>query len=190
MRLQRYITKDNVSIQLLLECMYFIGTDNINEMSDKTLAAIENIAKKFGLKVKRSDSLFTYLKDAGKVFDNICRMAALYVYTDVTDTKTRKMLAQMAKKEIKDINKHKVAAFALQLERSTIGITGIFRHFVQGVLGVEVGAYTNWIDDISYFEKEMVNAGIVLKRMGAEKELKALEKFRDDTLKSLRAVVK
>ena len=186
MRLQQHI-KDKESMQILLELIYFLERgDELNEkIGDKAFDKIKSIGRKLGLKINRSETLFGYLKDAGSTFDELCRVLALYVYTDVTDRKTRKMLVGMAKKELKSINKRKVAGFIFQLEKSTLGISGIFRRILQATLGIEISAYNNWSTDIDYLKKELDQSADVLRRMGAEDELGKLNKYRNDMLKRL-----
>ena len=144
----------------------------------KTYDFVKSLGRKLGLKIERSDSIFKYIKDFGKGMDDIIRLSSLYLITDITDFKSRKIIAKDIKKVIKNTNRKKLVAFMLMLDKDTLGITTHFRHLLHSVFGVEVSSYDNWLEDIEYMKKELKNIKVVLKRMGnTEKELAALKQF-------------
>ena len=144
----------------------------------KMFDLIQSLGVKLGLKVKKSDSIFKYLKDFGKEVDDIIRLSSLYLITDITDSKSRKDIAKDIKNILKRTDKKEMAAFMLMLDKDTIGITSHFRHLMHSLFGIEVSVYHKWLDDIEYMKKELRQIRIVLKRMGGtEKELSALKQF-------------
>lgn len=177
MRLRNFVEESQTErfkgLMILLETM------EINEMSDETFQAIKRLGKKMGFRVKKSDTLFDYIKRAGKNMEDLLRLATLYGMTDIKDRETRKELTQDMKDTFKKVNKRDLAAFLLQLDRGVGGLTAIPRHVLMSLFGIEVATQNTWLADKEYLEKEFRHIKKVLKRMGAEKELKdaeALEK--------------
>lgn len=177
--------KNHIKTQEYIENLITIYSisenNNINEMSKRTIETIKRLGKKFGVRIKPSESIFTYLKKAGKGFDDLFRLTSLYLLTDVTDNKTRKELVQDAKNVLKNIDKKELIAFLLQIDKLSFGLTSHFRHFFQSALGLEIATYNNWIKDKEYIEKELRHIKKVMQRMGLEnsKEMDILLKFQN-----------
>lgn len=162
--------------------IYNISQNNhINEMSKDTINNIKALGKKFGIKIKPSETVFSYFKKFGKGMDELVRITSLYMLTDVRDNKTRKELISDAIDVLKNINKKEIVAFLIQLDKISFGLTSHFRHFFQSILGLEIATYNKWLKDKEYIEKEINNIKIVMKRMSLEnsKEMKLLKKFQD-----------
>jgi hypothetical protein len=113
----------------------------LSEMSNKTFEEIRQAAKKLGLRVNRSDSIFDFLKDVGKTTADFFRSAVLYASTDITDKKTKQGFVSDMKVSLGRINKKEMTAFLLILDKSTLGLTSHIRHILQGLFGIEVTGY-------------------------------------------------
>jgi hypothetical protein len=174
MRLEKHI-KHN---ELLIDYLFFMEEFGLDEsISDSTFSAIRNFGLKLGIKVKRSDTIFKYLKDAGKGVQDLVRLASIYLSTDVSNKKFKKEVAQDAKKILKSVDKKEIAAFMLQMDKASVGLTSHLRHIMQSVFGLEVTIYANWRSDIDYMKKEMRHIKNILKKMDAEEEMKTLNKL-------------
>ena len=176
MRLKEYI-KDN-KFRYLAELISLGEVLELNETSDQTLKALRSVGDKLGLKVVRSDSLFDYLKRAGKATDDLVRLASLYLLTDISNSKFKSEIVRDAKKILKKLDKREIMAFIMQLDRSTLGITSHLRHITMSVFGVEITTYNHWLKNVDYLKNEIKNMKITLKGMqGTEDEIKALKYF-------------
>ena len=113
----------------------------LSEMSNKTFEEIRQAAKRLGLRVNRSDSIFDFLKDVGKTTSDFFRSAVLYASTDMTDKKTKQGFVNDMKSSLSRINKREMTAFLLVLDKSTLGLTSHIRHILQGLFGIEVTGY-------------------------------------------------
>lgn len=113
----------------------------ISEMSNKTFEEIRMAAKKLGLRVNRSDSVFDFLKDVGGTVSDFFRSAVLYASTDMSDKKTKQTFVNDMKSSFSRINKKEMTAFLLVLDKSTLGLTSHVRHILQGLFGIEVTGY-------------------------------------------------
>lgn len=174
MKFKNYLQKNEIIVDYLI----LMEGKQLNEMSNDTFETIKKVGKKLGVRIKKSDTVFTYLKKFGRGVDDLIRLSSLYLITDITDSKSRKDIVQDAKNILKGMNKKEIAAFIFQLDKATVGITAHLRHIMQSIFGLEVATYNNWMEDIDYIKKELRHIKTVLKRMGnSEKELKMAEKF-------------
>jgi hypothetical protein len=151
----------------------------VNEMSNETFETIQKLGAKLGFQVKKSDSLFDYLKRAGKGVNDLFRTAVLFGMTDITDKKSRKDLVSDAKKTLSKVNKKEVAAFLMQLDRGTIGITGPIRHILMSFFGIELATYNQMKDDLTWLKDEAKLIKRKLSKMGMVKseEMELIKKF-------------
>lgn len=113
----------------------------LSEMSNQKFEEIRLAAKKLGLRVNRSDSIFDFLKDIGGVTSDFFRSAVLYASTDLSDKKSKSVFKADMKSALSRITKKEMSAFLLTLDKSTIGITSHVRHIMQGLFGIEVTGY-------------------------------------------------
>ncbi len=113
----------------------------LSEMSNERFEEIRVAAKKLGLRVSRSDSIFDFLKDIGGVTSDFFRSAVLYASTDLSDKKSRSVFKADMKSALSRITKKEMSAFLLTLDKSTIGLTSHIRHIMQGLFGIEVTGY-------------------------------------------------
>jgi hypothetical protein len=159
---------------------YLLICERTTPLPEDAYKALKSVGEKLGLKVNKSDTIWDYLKKAGKGTNNIMRNAAIFLSTDIRNTKLKNQIIKDIKNDAKKLHIKEIAAFLMQLDKSTFGITSKIRHILQTILGVEVSAYYNWENDMDYLEKELKHIKRVLERMGnSEKELKALEKFQN-----------
>jgi len=185
MRLKQYI-KNNKFIYLT-ELLSLCEALEINETSSATLKALRSVGDKLGLKVVPSDSLFDYIKRAGKGINDLLRLSAIYLSTDITNKKLLGEITSDAKKILKKLDKREIMAFLLQLDRSTLGITSHLRHVTMSVFGVEITTYNHWLKNVDYLKKEINNMKYTLKGMkDTEEEIIALRYF-ENLVKSLEA---
>lgn len=176
MRLKGYI-KDN-KFRYLTELISLCEVMELNETSARTLKALRTVGNKLGLKVVASDSLFDYIKRAGKNIDDLVRLAAIYLSTDVANKKFKNEIIVDAKKILKKLDKREIMAFLMQLDRSTLGITAHLRHITMSVFGVEVTTYNHWLKNVDYLKSEIKNMKSTLKGMkDTEEEIIVLKHF-------------
>ncbi len=156
------------------ELLCFIATLNdsvINEaVSQETFDVLDKASAKLGLRLKRSDSIFDYLKGMGRGIQDLTRTAALYLMTDIKDKKSRRILAHDAKKIIKKADKKEITGFLLQLDRATIGITAHLRHIMMSIFGLEIATYNRWLPDSEYIEKELHHVRQILRKRGMKEK--------------------
>ena len=161
------------------EYISFMDSCTLDEsISDETFDELKNVANKIGLRIKRSDTIFTYIKDASKNVFNMFKLLSKYLNTDIKDKQSRRKIEGEIRKAIKNTNKKEMVAFLGQLDKNTIGIGAILRHLLQATFGIEIEFYTNWVTDKKYLEKEVKDIKKVLKKMGdTEKEIETITKF-------------
>lgn len=181
MRFQSYINegkyKNFHAIIMLCDDIY------VNEMTDKTFNTIKSAGGKLGLKVAKSNTLFGLLKSAGKDVDEIVRLAALYMITDITDNKSRQDIVKDAKSILKKVNIKNLMTFLFQVDKLSLGITSHLRHIMMSIFGVEITTYNYYKQDIDYLKSEINNIKQVLKRMGnTENELKLLKNLENSIM--------
>jgi len=182
-RLQTYINENNI----LSEYIELGKLLRLDEMGSDTFEKLKSAGKKMGFKVKKSKSLVDYFRGAGKGTEDLLRYATLFMMTDVRDNESRKELVKDAKNVFKSINKKDVMAMLMQLDKVSLGLTGIVRHIFQSAFGIEIATMNYWYEDIEYIKKELRHVRKVLDRMGGtEKEIKALDTFE----KAMRDVLK
>lgn len=178
MRLSSHITETEFPhFQEFLEIYKYIQP--VNEMSNETFDTIKKLGAKLGFHVKKSDSLFDYLKRAGKGVNDLFRTAVLFGMTDIKDSKSRKELVGDAKKTLSKVNKKEVAAFLMQLDRGTIGLTGPIRHILMSFFGIELATYNQMKDDLTWLKDESKLIRKKLNKMGMAKsqEYELIKKF-------------
>lgn len=150
----------------------------LNELSDKNYQLVKKLGVKLGIKVKKSNTLFDYLKSAGTVINDLFRTSCLFLITDVTDNESRKELIRDAKNIIKRIDKKSIFAFLMQLDRGTLGLTGPIRHVLMSFFGLEITSYNTTLNNINYLKKELKHIKQILKKMNLSKEeINSLKSF-------------
>lgn len=176
MRLEEYIKVNE--FRYLSEIITLGEVMGLDETSEPTYKAIKSVGEKLGLKVLKSDSLFDYLKRAGKLIDDLVRLASIYLLTDIRNKKIKSEIVRDARKIIKKIDKKELMAFLMQLDRSTLGITAHLRHITMSIFGVEITTYNRWLKDVDYLKSEIKNLKAALNRLeGVEDEKEVLKHF-------------
>jgi hypothetical protein len=137
---------------------------------DNTFDALVKAADKVGIRIKRTETVWDYLKDASKKLNNIVRNVAIYLSTDISNKPLKGKIADDIKKEIKTIDKKELFDFLLQLDKSSFGISSHIRHALQSLAGIELSSYNNWLKDHDYIEQEIKNLKAVMQKVGASKE--------------------
>lgn len=148
-------------------------------MKPETFEAIKKAGNKLGFKVKKSDTLFDYIKKFGTGFEDLLRYACLYLYTDVRDSSIRKELVQDMKQTLKGVNKEELTAFFMQLDRASFGLTGHLRHIFMSLFGIEITTYNKFVTDKEWLEKEFKDIEDVLKKSKFENEIQDLRELLD-----------
>jgi len=139
MKFNNYLNNDSFTI--FVEYVTLCEAAMLSEMSNEKFKEIKAAAKKLGLRVNRSDSLFDYLKSASRFVNDLFRSAVLYASTEMSNRSMKNVLKKDMKDAFKRMNKKEIAAFLLTLDKSTIGLTAHLRHILQGILGIEVTGY-------------------------------------------------
>ncbi len=171
MKLEKHLKEHNYPN---FEFLCFVATLNDSEMNEavskKTFGLLAKAADKLGMRLKRSDTLFDYLKGAGRGVQDLLRTATLYLLTDIKDKKSRKILVHDAKKIIAKADKKEIAGFLLQIDRATLGITSHLRHLFMSVFGIEIAAYNKFLPDSDYIKKELHHVRQILRKRGLEQK--------------------
>lgn len=139
MKFDEYLKEEEFTY--LTEYVTICEAAMLSEMSNKTFEEIRLAAKRLGLRVNRSDSVFDFLRDVGKSTSDFFRSAVLYASTDIKDKKTKQTFVKDMKSSLSRINKKEMTAFLLVLDKSTLGLTSHVRHILQGLFGIEVTGY-------------------------------------------------
>lgn len=179
MRFNEYLTTDEYINNFIN--IYCLSNNELNEMSTETFNVIKKVGDKLGVRVKKSESIFTYLKRAGKNLNDLFRLSCLYLLTDITDNKSRDLIVKDAKEIINKIDRKELVAFLLQIDKASFGLTAHIRHIFQSVFGLEIATYNKWLEDREYIEKELRHIKSIMKKMGLDntKEMDLLLKFQN-----------
>jgi len=175
MRFENYLDNKFDALEGLI---ILTETCELNEMPDNIMLLIKDLGKKAGIKVKRTNTIFHYLRKAGSGTTDLLRYATLYGMTDLKDKETRAVLVKDMKGILQKINKKDISSFFMRLDKSAFGLTAIPRHVLVNLFGIEISPPGSWLDDKNYIEKELRHVRTVLNRMGdCENELKMLDKL-------------
>jgi len=139
MRFDEYVKP--IEFTYLTEYVTICEAVMLSEMSNQKFEEIRLAAKRLGLRINRSDSIFDFLKDVGSTTSDFFRAAVLYASTDMKDKKTKQGFVSDMKSSLSRINKKEMTAFLLILDKSTLGLTSHVRHILQGLFGIEVTGY-------------------------------------------------
>ena len=185
MRLNSFIDENVEECTAFAGLLFFAeGALGLNEVSDETIQTLKRLGAKMGMKVKKTDSIFVYLKKAGKGMENLLRYASMFMLTDVTDNKTRKTIMQDIKKEAQKVNKKEVMDLLMQIDKGLVHFTSIPRHILMSFFGIEITTFHRWMEDREYIEKEVRHIRKKLQDMeGADKEITLLDRFERSFLK-------
>jgi len=179
MKFEKHLKEhDYPNFELLCILLDLENEDNLHEgiIPDKTFEVLKNAATKLGFRLKKSDSIFDYLKGMGKAIQDLTRTAALYLLTDIKDSKSRRKLERDAKKIIKRADRKEITGFLLQVDRASIGLTAHIRHILMSVFGLEVATWNRWLPDSDYIEKELHHVRQILRKRGMpEKDILQLK---------------
>lgn len=183
MRLEKYINE----YSYLGEYLSLMESICINEMTDDTFSVIRRLGSKVGLKVKKSNTIFDYLKKSRRGMGELLKYASLYGMTDIKDKETRAKLVDNMRDTLKKVNKRDVTAFFMQLDRSLLSLTSIPRHILMSLFGIEVTTFNKWIDDIEYIKKELRHVKVVLNRIGdMDKEIEVVNNLENILTKRIK----
>lgn len=177
---------DNILLDL-----YEIATCNhLNEdiVPDFIFNNIQSAGKKVGFKIKRSDTLFDYLASGGKEIVNLFNLICLYI---IASEPEKTNVKNDIKTELKKINRRRLIAFILQIDKLSFGLTSIVRHILMAVFGLEVTTYNKWAKDIEYIMTHLDKIKKVLMSMNpTPEEIQALDNLYDVILKTKEEVEK
>jgi len=177
MRLKSYLSNPTTVGDYFCMFEFFLP---MNEMEDTSFQSIQKIGKRMGFKVKRSKSLIDYFKSISRGMSDLLRLTSLYMLTDIKDGGSRRELEGDMKEVFRRIDKKDLAAFLIQLDKVSFGLSSHIRHIFQSIFGVELATVNYWYGDIDYILKEIGNIRITMNKMGSmDNELKLL-----DTLES------
>lgn len=130
---------------------------------------VKKIGSALGLKVKRSDTMFTYIKRAEEDLSDLYTYATLYIFAN--NSKQKKELYDEMAKIIKKISPQKISAFFINLDKLTFGLSSKVRAVLNGLFGIEISTYNKWVDEIDYLKKEIIDIRKVLYKIDADKTI-------------------
>jgi len=178
MRLEDYLAKKEYPY--FNEYYQFLfGFKKLNEeISDETFQNLKSVGDKLGIRVHRSETIFGYLKKAGKGINKLFPLISDYLYTDLTGGKERKEIQVKMKKVLDQVDRKEIAAFLAQLDKGTIGLSSHIRHLLQSLFGLEISFYYEWKTDREYVLSEIEKIIVVLGKSGHDKEIEVMKKFK------------
>ena len=103
MRFDEYVKP--IEFTYLTEYVTICEAVMLSEMSNQKFEEIRLAAKRLGLRINRSDSIFDFLKDVGSTTSDFFRAAVLYASTDMKDKKTKQGFVSDMKSSLSRINK-------------------------------------------------------------------------------------
>lgn len=158
---------------------------HLNEMSvpEPVYNDIKKVGEKIGFKVKRSDTMFDYLARAEEGLVRIFDLCCLYILANNPTQKEE--LKEDLKKAIMGVNKRKIIAFFVQLDKFTFGLVALVRRVIQNIFGIEITSYNTYEQDIEYILSHMQKIKEVLWTMSpTEEEKDAYEHLWDVIIKT------
>jgi hypothetical protein len=165
MKLEKHI-KENSFPNLEFLC-HALDLENLDEgVSDKTFEVLKRAADKLGFRLHKSETIFDYFKKMGRGMNDLLRTASLFMLTDIRDKKSRAILIRDAKKIIKKANKKEIAAFLMQLDKASLGITSHLRHIITSIFGLELTTYMRFVPDTDYIKAELHRVREVMRKKG------------------------
>lgn len=182
MNFKNYLKADNFpylnNYILMLE---HTSLDEKRGPSPEALNMAKKLGKKMGFRINPSDTIFDYLKRASKGINDLFSLTSLYLFTDIKDRKSRADIVKNIKRTIGKVDKKEVAAFLMQLDRASIGITAHVRHALMSLTGIEVTTYNQWQGNKKFIEQELILIGKTLEKMNIDKNSgiwRAFDQFR------------
>jgi len=180
MRLHQHL-KNNEFVLLyeLLDILYYIKEKPIiteGIVPDILFNSISNLGSKLGFKIKRTNSLFTYLS---KAEDNLTDLVTyLTLYALANNSKQREELKDDIKNQLAHINKKELTDFFMMLDKGFFGLSSLLRNFLISVFGVEITTYKKWVGDLEFIQNKLKEIKIALLRLNPTKEeMSAFEDF-------------
>lgn len=183
MRLNKYLLSDSTykNTELLMEILLANSKFSAHRLDEMGVPAslfnyMRDAGAKMGINVKRSDSIFTYIaKVEGSIVD-LFTYATLYFFA--TDKNQRRELYNDMKSLITSIDKRELAAFLVQLDKSTMGLSSFIRNTLQSLFGIEIATYNKVLPELDWILKEIPKIRSALERMKADAQsFVALDRF-------------
>jgi hypothetical protein len=153
-----------------------ILTENI--ISDTLYNVLKKVGGKLGFKIKRTDSIFTYLTKAEEGLDELVMYLTLFIMSHSSEE--RNELKQNIKDLLNRINKKELTNLLLLLDKSFFGFSSMLRNLLIGVFGVEITTYKRWEPDMEFINDKIKEIRKALMRTNpTEDEIDALNKFQE-----------
>lgn len=166
-----------------LNCLNEMTIANIEITKETMFKKIQNLGKKLGLKVSKTDTFFTYLSRANQNMQDLITLICLYI---MSPQKQKDEIKDDIKNILNNINKREIANFFLMVDRSFLGLSSIIRNTLMNVFGVEISTYKRWQPDLEFIFSKLKEIKIVLDRIGPTKEeLETLQAFKNSIKKAL-----
>jgi len=146
-------------------------------ISNQLFNAIKKVGERIGINIKRSDTIFDYLSKAQSNLVDLYTYATLYFLSK--DPEQKKQLKNDMAGIIKNVNTKEIAAFLMQLDRATIGLTAHVRHILMSLFGIEIATYNKIYTNTELIQKEIGKIRKILNNIKNvdKKVISALDNF-------------
>lgn len=135
---------------------------------DSVFQNIRRVGEKIGFKINKSDTVWDYIargeKEIVEIFDLVC------LYILATDEGSKNELKIEIKQALLSVNRKRIVAFFVQLDKFTFGIVALVRRVIQNVFGVEITSYNQFQQDIDYILTHLGKVKKVLLKLDPTKE--------------------
>jgi len=131
---------------------------------------------KVGFRIKRSDTFFDFLKNTEKILQDVVVDIVKYIASN--DSGEKEKLKRKITTDLNHMDKRKIIAFLINLEKISFGYVGIVKNLVLGFIGVEITTYNRLRDNRSYILEQLLKIREVLEKSPDNKdEIEAWEVF-------------
>lgn len=176
---------DDINDNIFEDMATIIEFGMVSEMAvpDPVYQNIKKVGKKIGFKIKRSDTMFDYLARAEREIVDVFNLLCWYILA--TDKKQKEELKDEIKKALLQINRKRLIAFFVQMDKFTFGIMALVRRVVQNIFGIEITSYNTYVQDIEYIVDHLAKIKKVLWKLNpTPEEINAFNQLNDIILRT------
>jgi len=147
MKFKHYIIDKKV-----LEGFIILNQYNLNEMSDSNFDLLKSFGDKIGLRINKSNTIFSILSKFSKNITKVLVLTTKYQNASISDDNQR---ANELRNEISGLLRQgsmrkEIISFFMQLDNATFSLLTIPRNILQSVFGLEITSYNDWLSDKDY----------------------------------------
>ena len=132
--------------------LILLQDEHLYEMSDDNISLLKSFGDKLGLRISKSQTVFSLLGRASKNISRIVVLATKYHY--YVNVKYDADKVKSIKNELDSLlartNRKEIMSFFSQLDASTLSLLTIPKNILQSVFGIEISTYNDWLSDKDY----------------------------------------